>query len=307
MRALLCTALLLLCPALAGAQDFPPIRVQVRLVNVFVSVTDANGAPIGGLNKDDFAVADNGHPQKIAVFERQTQIPLSIALAIDTSGSVQKDLAVEKQNAREFVHTILRPTDRLAVIDFNTTVRQVVPFTSNLHQIDSGIDDLSKGPATALYSAIQTASQNLAPFRGRKVLVLMTDGGNTVPGVDYDQALEQAVRGEVMIYSIIDLPVINDAGRDIGGEHALITMSQETGGKYYYAENGDLAPVFARLAEDLRTEYLIGYYPVKFPLSHSDLHTITITLKSPTAASDHLSYRTGYYTDGSDQPSPEER
>jgi Ca-activated chloride channel family protein len=293
--------LLLALPALPHAQQFPPIRVQVRLVSVFVSVTDASGAPIGSLTKDDFAVADNGHPQKIAVFERQTQLPLSIALAIDTSGSVRKDLSVEKQDARQFVHTILRPTDRLCVIDFNTTVRQVVPFTNDPHKIDSGIDALSKGPATALYSAIQTASEDLAPYRGRKVLVLITDGGNTVSGVNYDEALEQALRGEVMIYSIIDLPVTSDAGRDVGGEHALITLSQETGGKYYYAEKGDLAAVFARLAEDLRTEYLIGYYPVKFPLSHSDLHTITVRLKTPEAATYKLTYRTAYYTGSSAQ------
>jgi Ca-activated chloride channel homolog len=291
-----CAAALLLLSAVpfAAAQNFPPLRVQVRLVNVFVNVTNAAGAPVGGLAKSDFSVSEDGRPQKISIFERQSELPLSIALAIDTSGSVQKDLGVEKQAAREFVQSLLRPQDQLEVLDFNTTVREVVPFTNNLHRIDHGIDDLSKGPATALYAAISLAAQRLAPFHGRKVLVVISDGGNTVPGVNYDQALEEAVRGEAMIYSIIDLPVINDAGRDIGGEHALITLSQETGGKYYYAESGNLTAVFEQLAEDLRTEYLLGYYPAKTPPSHSDYHSITVKLNTPADYS--LSYRTGYYT-----------
>jgi Ca-activated chloride channel homolog len=291
----LAAALLLLSAVpFAAAQDFPPLRIQVRLVNVFVNVTNATGAPVTTLDQENFSVFEDGHPQKISVFERQSELPLSIALAIDTSGSVQKDLGIEKQAAREFAQTLLRPQDQFEVLDFNTTVREVVPFTNDLHRIDHGIDDLSKGPATALYAAISLASQRLAPFHGRKVLVVISDGGNTVPGVNYDQALEAAVRGEAMIYSIIDLPVINDAGRDIGGEHALITLAQETGGKYYYAESGDLTAVFEQLAKDLRTEYLIGYYPAKTPLSHSDYHAITVKLNPPAAYT--LTYRTGYYT-----------
>ena len=95
-----------------------------------------------------------------------------------------------------------------------------------------------------------------------------------------------------MVYSLIDLPILNDAGRDTGGEHALITLSQETGGKFYYAEFGDISKAFHRISEDLRTQYLIGYYPAQ-RRSQTDFRRIQVTLKSnPSYA---LRYRPGYY------------
>lgn len=287
--------------ARAQQPQFPPLRVQVGLVNVFVNVMNAQGAPVPGLTRQDFAVSEDGHPQKIAVFERHSDLPLSIVLAIDTSSSVRKDLDVEKQAAREFVRAMLRPTDRVEIVDFNTRVRKVIPFTNNLKKIDRGLNDLSHGPATALYEAISFSAEQLAPMRGRKVLVVISDGGNTVAGTRYGQALEQAVRAEAMIFSVIDLPVINDAGRDIGGEHAMIALSQATGGQYYYEEDGDLRGVFARLALDLRTEYLIAYYPKRSPLPYRNYHSITVKLTGPQTSQYRLSYRSGYYT-GPDAP-----
>jgi Ca-activated chloride channel family protein len=286
---------------LLRAQQPPPIKVDVRLVDVFVNVTDTNGAPVGGLSKEDFVLAQDGKPQKISYFERQSEMPLSLVLAIDTSGSVQKDLSLEKNAAHNFVHSLLRPVDRLDIMDVNSDVREVVGFTNNLRHIDAGIENLSTGPATALYNAIWLASQRLAPHSGRKVLVLISDGGNTVEGVNYAQALEEAVRGEVMVYSIIDLPVIADAGRNTGGEHALITLSQETGGKYYYAESNSLDKVFRQLSEDLRTQYLIGYYPAQ-PSGPADYHRIAVTLNNPSQPPYTLRYRTGYYSAPSATP-----
>ncbi|MBT9330521.1 VWA domain-containing protein [Paracidobacterium acidisoli] len=295
---------LLLCASLyAGAQQPPPIHVDVRLVNVFVNVTDPAGAPVGGLAKDDFLLTQDGHPQTISYFERQSEMPLSLVLAIDTSGSVQKDLPLEKYAAHNFVHALLRPVDRLDLMDVNSDVREVVGFTSNLRRIDAGIENLTTGPATALYNAIWLASQRLTPLSGRRVLVVISDGSNTVSGVDYQQALEEAVRGEVMVYSLIDLPIVADAGRDTGGEHALIALSQETGGKYYYAEAGNLEKAFQKISEDLRTQYLIGYYPVRHS-SFSDFHRISVTLKDPPQPPYTLRYRTGYYSAPASVPEP---
>jgi Ca-activated chloride channel homolog len=294
---LLCGVLCLpfLTAIFAGAQQPPPIHVDVRLVNVFVNVTDSTGAPVGGLSKDDFVLTQDGKPEKISYFERQSEMPLSLVLAIDTSGSVQKDLSIEKSAAHRFVHSLLRPVDRLDLMDVNSDVREVVGFTNSLHRIDWGIENLSTGPATALYDAVYLASQRLAPLSGRKVLVVISDGGNTVAGVDYAQALEQAVRGEVMVYSIIDLPIMADAGRDTGGEHALITLSGETGGKYYYAEAGNLDKAFRQVSEDLRTQYLIGYYPARYA-GFTDYHRISVTMKDPPQPPYTLRYRTGYYS-----------
>ncbi len=295
----------LLCGAVAFAQEppdaspgsgTPRFHVNVRLVNVFVNVTDANGAPVGGLTKDAFALNEDGVPQKVTYFERQTDMPLSLVLAIDTSGSVRKDTVVEVRAAKEFLRALLRPEDHLDLIDFNSSVREVVPFTADLRHLEWGLDNLDFGPATALYDAIYLGAQNLAPRSGRKVLVVILDGGNTVKDVDYPQALDEAIRSDVMVYSLIDLPIMNDAGRDTGGEHALITMSEETGGKYYYAQEGDLTPAFQKISEDLRTQYLLGYYPVQ-RRTQTDFRRLQVTVKAnPTYT---LRYRPGYYAKAS--------
>jgi Ca-activated chloride channel homolog len=289
---------LVCAPCLAQQSPQDTFKVNVRLVNVFVNVTDADGAPVGGLTQDDFKLAEDGVPQKIAYFERQTDMPLSIVLAIDTSGSVQKDFGVEKREAHDFMRALLRPVDGLDLFDFNSDVREVVPFTSNLHRLDEGLSNLSSGPATDLYDAVYLAAERLAPRHGRKVLVVISDGDNTVKGVAFNEALEEAVRSEVMIYSLIDLPIMNDAGRDTGGEHALITLSQGTGGKSYYAQFGDLAAAFQKVSEDLRTQYLVAYYPVE-RRSLSDFRRLQVTLaptaKTPHPATDLLRYRPGYY------------
>lgn len=295
----------LLCAAAAGAQQAPEtepggpaprFHVNVHLVNVFVNVTDANGAPVGGLTKDDFVLSEDGVPQKITYFDRQTNMPLSMVLAIDTSGSVRKDTGLEVRAAKQFLRGMLRPVDRLDLLDFNSNVREVVPFTADLRHLEWGLDNLDFGPATALYDAIYLGAQNLAPRSGRKVLVVISDGGNTAGETNFPQALDEAIRSEVMVYSLIDLPIMNDAGRDTGGEHALITMSQETGGKYSYAEYGNLGPAFEQISEDLRTQYLLGYYPVQ-RRTETDFRRIQVTLKSN--ATDNLRYRPGYYAKAS--------
>ncbi|HTV07228.1 MAG TPA: VWA domain-containing protein [Acidobacteriaceae bacterium] len=282
----------------------PPIHVNVRLVNVYVNVTNAHGAPVSELKKSDFALSEDGQPQKIAYFEQQTNVPLSIVLAIDTSGSTRKDLPLEKAMARDFVRSLLLPTDRLDLMDFNSSVREVVPFTADIRWIDEGLDHLDIGPATALYNAIYLASQSLAQRQGRKVLVVISDGGNNVDNsMDYPQALEAARRAQVMVYSIIDLPILADAGRDEDGEHAMITMSQETGGEYFYANAGDLREAFARVSEALRTQYLLGYYPSSrvdgTESGDSQFRTISVKLTHPAKVNGpyHITNRTGYYPD----------
>lgn len=292
--AILVAFLLVALPSAQAQPQVPPLKVHVRLVNVYVNVTDQTGAPIPGLKPGDFSIFDNGQPQKIAVFEQHSDVPLSIVLAIDTSGSVQKDLGLESRDARDFIHSLLRPIDRVEVLDFNTSVHRVVPFTNNLRVVDDALSHLSKGPATALYAALSDAAHDLDPLHGRKVIIVISDGGNTVSGVDYPQALDAAIRAQAMIYSVIDLPIINDAGRDIAGEHALITLSQQTGGKYYYAQSGNLQPVFQRVASDLRTEYLLAYYP-KPTRRFADYHAITVKLNTPPASRYQVTYRTGYY------------
>jgi Ca-activated chloride channel family protein len=289
-------ALLAMAPIAVAAQETTTFHVDVKLVNIFVNVTDRNGAIVGGLARDDFAVFEDGRPQQIAIFERQSELPLDLTLAIDTSGSVQKDLNEEAAAARRFAHTILRQQDQMSVLQFATTVRQLTPFTNKLAAIDHGLGELKGDWATALYDAICQGSKGLGGKEGRKVLVVVSDGDDTAKNSTYAQALEAALRNEVMIYSLIDVPIEASAGRDLGGEHALITLAEQTGGKHFYVSDGGLDKAFARVSDDLRTQYFLGYYP-HHQVPGTNFHRITVSI--PRAAADEFNIRnkTGYYAD----------
>jgi Ca-activated chloride channel family protein len=283
-------------PTASSDAELPLLHVNVKLVNVFANVTDATGAIVGGLTKEDFAITEDGRPQRIAVFERQSEIPLKLTLAIDTSDSVFKDRVLVQDSARRFAHAIVRSQDQMSLLEFATDVRELTQFTNNLSQIDRGIERLHGRGGTAFYDAIVLGSERLTGKEGRKVLIVVSDGDDTVKSSNYAQALEQALRGEVMIYSIIDVPIEASAGRDTGGEHALITLAEQTGGKYFYASDGGLDKAFAQVSEDLRTQYLLGYYPAKQPPGLS-FHRIHVTVPRASAEAFQIHYRTGYYAE----------
>lgn len=275
------------------------LHLNVKLVSVFVNVTDRNGAIVGGLTRNDFAVFEDGRPQKIAVFERVSELPLNLTIAIDTSGSVRKDLRAEADAAHRFAEDILRPQDRMSVMQFATDVSVLTPFTDKVSLIDRGLKRLHTDDATALYDAIVQGSDLLAKKEGRKALIVISDGDDTVQDKTYGDALEHALRNEVMVYSLIDVPIEASAGRDTGGEHTLITLAQQTGGKYFYVNQGGLDTAFIRVGEDLRTQYLIGYYPQK-QVPGLDFHRITVTIPRAAQGDFHLRYRMGYYADESE-------
>ena len=194
---------------------------------------------MGGFEKQDFRLFEDGKPQTIAVFDREATSPLSIVLAIDSSETVLTSGRLEKEAAKHFVRAILREQDELDLMDFSDTVREIVPFTNQAKRIEQGLGQLEQGDETALYNAVYLASQRLGQTsqaaNRRRVLVVISDGGDSIHGGEtYEQAVEEAQRADAMIYSIIIVPVEADAGRNTGGEHALIQMSEDTGGKYYY-------------------------------------------------------------------------
>lgn len=279
----------------------PTIHVESRLVNVALNVADETGAPVGGLTQNDFEILEDGKPQKIAVFDRESTTPLEIVLAIDASGSVLGDEPLEIKAAKNFVRSILRPQDALDVMTFSDEVTEIVPFTNDAHRIESGLGHIGHGDATALYDAIYLASQRLSETPAkegqRRVVVLITDGENTTRHGAYESALEQAERAGAMVYSLIIVPIEADAGRNTGGEHALIQMARDTGGKYYYVEDKhDLAPAFAHVSDDLRTQYTLGYYAPQKGGDASGLRHIEIRMKDPALQAKYrLRYRTAYY------------
>src|SRR5208337_3710980 len=160
LAACLIVCALIACAGVLRAQTpETTIKVDVKLVNVFVTVTDARGAPVANLQKENFVLKEDGKEQKIAIFDKESALPLSIVLAVDTSLSTRKDLPLELTSARKFAHAIVRPQDGLAVYKFSEEVREVVPFTADLKAIDAGIDRIRNGAATALYDALFLGSQ----------------------------------------------------------------------------------------------------------------------------------------------------
>lgn len=290
----------------------PTFKVNVKLVSVFATVTDANGAPVTELKKEDFELREDEVKQKIAVFEQQSELPLSIVMELDTSSSVRKDFQLEVDSARRFISSILRSQDRLSMLEVSEIVEEVVPFTSNLKTIDRGIKKIHMGAGTAIYDGIYLGGESLLDRQGRKVMVLITDGGDTMSKTSYQMAVRAAQQAEAIVYSIIVVPIAASAGRNTGGEHALIQLSQDTGGKHYYADNiASLDRAFQRISRELRTQYLLGYYPSQ-RIADSDFRKIEIKLTGSNGAatgtdgSSHpgqsrlddyrVHHRTGYYT-----------
>jgi len=281
------------------------LHLDSHLVSIALSVADLHDVPVPNLNASDFALTEDDHPQPIAFFDNAANAPLDIVLAIDTSESVSPYEHLEREAARTFLHSLLRSQDRIALIAFSGSVNRQIAFTDNPRRIDRALDHLKHCTTTALYDAIALASHALSqapsPANARRVLVLLTDGENTTHHGTYASALEAAQRAGVLIDSLIIIPVAADAGRNTGGEHALMQLSTDTGGKSFAVQQqSDLPPAFAHLSTDLRTQYTLGYYaphPNPAPLSNAQqLHHIRIQLRNPALRAQYtLRYRTAYY------------
>ena len=290
-------------PLCAQAQSGLPsaprqMKVRVNLVGVITSVLDSSGNPVTDLPRQSFRLYEDGRRQQIDLFERQTNLPLDLALMIDTSLSTYNDMKFEREAAEGFVHQVLRPGDRMAVFSFAYHVHQLSPFTSNESTLDRALRRLRSGTGTSLFDAIYLGSHALAtgPPNHRRVLLLVTDAGETTSRTTYDQARDAAVRAGAMLYTILIRAIQSDVGRNTAGEHAIDTIIDATGGAMYPVETPrQFVPTFGRINEELRTQYLLGYYPVPAP-SPGSYHTIQVRLVGPApAASYSLFYRKGYY------------
>jgi Ca-activated chloride channel family protein len=286
--------------AMSPQIPYEALRVRVNLVNVPVTVLDGHGCLVEGLSRKDFALMEDGHPEMIRLFQANAERPLSIVFAIDTSVSVREDLPLAKQATYQLARSLLHREDRAELLGFAGEVTQAVPFTSSLRRLDHGLRSLRADGPTALYAAIEQAANDLRSYRGRKVIVVISDGSNSVAGVDYEQARSAALRAQASIESIILVPIEANAGRDLGGEHALIQMARDTGGQYFYADNISLMEdAMTRLSLGLRSEYLLGYYPAQTAATDSStggFRKIQLRLTNPAWNRMYrLQYRTGYY------------
>jgi len=272
------------------------IRVDVNLVNVLASVLDKQGRPAVDLSRDQFELYEEGKPQKIEVFEAETQQPLDLALMVDSSLSELQKVDFETSAAGRFIARIVRPGDRVAVFEFSDAVTQLAAFSSDVPRLQSAVKHVEPGDGTALYDAVFLGSQALE--RGgagrRRALVLITDGGETTSRADFETARRAAVRAEALLYTIVIRAVKNENGRNTAGEHALQTIADETGGAMYYPDElSQLDTMFERIDRELRTQYRLGYYPQ--PRGPQGVYrNIEVRIKGDYT----VRYRKTYYTGG---------
>ncbi len=272
------------------------IRVEVNLVNIIASVLDRNNRPAPDLPREVFELYEEGVRQKIEVFESETQQPLDLALMIDASLSTLKELASEREAAARFIRQVLRPGDRLAVFEFADGVTQLTEFSSDVPLLQSAVRQMEPGAGTALYDAVLLGAQALGKRSSgrRRVLVLVTDAGETTSHADFDTARRGALRSEALLYSIIIQPVKSESGRNTAGEHALETITETTGGAVYYPEDmSHLDAIFDRVDRELRTQYRLGYYPEPRPPERS-FRRVEVRVKGDYT----VRYRKGYFTAG---------
>lgn len=297
--AILSSAVFLTASGLAISQEDtrPRFSVTSKLVRLLVTVRDrATNAVVSNLGKSDFGVTDDNVPQTIAVFERNTSVPLSVALLIDTSASTQKDLGYETSSIVKFLRALKaagNDEDALALYSFNWQIRMEVGFTRNEHRAEHALKLLHCEGGTSLYDAVYLVSQDISDRDGRHVLIVVTDGGDTTSYKKFEDAVNAALRSEVILYPVVVIPIENDAGRNTGGEHALDTMAQTTGGRPFYpAGAGELDRAFEDILRELRTQYLIGYYPQGVESRPEPYHQVVV---KPNQANLVVHTRTGYY------------
>jgi Ca-activated chloride channel family protein len=297
-------ALLLALVTLAAAQFKPEVpseqpptySAKSTLVRLLVSVRDRNGGIVTDLNRNDFRVWDSGVPQELAVFERNTSLPLSVAILLDTSGSTQIQLRYEVNSVSKFLPALLdagNPQDTFALFTFNWQISMEVNFSRSRERAERALRALKGEGGTSLYDAIYLASNALSEREGRHVMVVITDGGDTTSYKRYEDALAAAQKADAVVCPLVVIPIEGEAGRNLGGEHALATLAASTGGRIFYPSSyQELDTAFSQILRELRTQYLLGYYPKNVPETPGLFHPVKVEAKGGAF---RVIARSGYY------------
>ncbi len=274
-------------PTPAQEQQEPPLegqtlKVSTEVVNVYAVVKDKKGHLIPNLNKEDFEVREDKVPQTIRYFSRETDTPLTMGIMVDTSPSQEHVLSLEQREAKAFLQQVLRPKDLAFILHFDLEVELLQDFTASQNLLAKAIDETvinggGRGPlpttfpgssdpcCTKLYDAVYLASTELMKNEvGRKVLIILTDGEDAGSKVKLETALEAAQKSDVIIYciDISDRMFYVGMGMPFSGESVLKKIAEETGGRVINVnKERDAHAAFQQIADELRTQYLLGYTP----------------------------------------------
>jgi Ca-activated chloride channel family protein len=265
--------------ALAWQAGQPTFRSGVQVVSLFVTVTDAQRRLVPDLVQDDFEVLDNDKPQPIVLFESVAQ-PITAVVMLDTSGSMTGTIALLRQAAEQFLIRLF-PGDKAKVGAFNDKIQVSSSFSSDRDDLVSDVKNLDYGNGTRLYDALLLSLDELKGIEGRRVVLVFTDGDDTASHVGLGSVIDRARADEDMVYSIgLESNYFNGQrmvrSKPDGG---LKKISDETGGGYFeLKKTADLSPTFTRVAQELHSQYVIGFMPTQLD---GRVHRLTVRLKQP--------------------------
>jgi Ca-activated chloride channel family protein len=273
-------AMALLAGALVLArQDQPVFRSNVRTVPIYATVIDPSGRLVPDLEQADFTITDNGKPADVSLFSNESQ-PFSAVVMLDTSASMTANLKLLNRAAEQFLLRLL-PVDRAQVGAFNDKIQLSGTFTNNRDELISALNDLYFGNPTRLNDGIAAGLDALQGIDGRRVVLVFTDGEDTSSRLGFKTVLERARDEEVMVYSIgLESEYFNGM-RVVKSRPSrdLRKISDETGGGYFeLVKTADLAPTFSRVAQELRSQYLIGFAPAALD---GKVHKLEVKVAKP--------------------------
>ncbi len=281
----------------ASAQQLPitTLKVETRLVAVSAIVFDKTGQPVSGLTRDNFILKEDGKPQDVRYFSQGSDLPLTLALMVDTSGSQRNYIQDEIAAGRVFFQSMMkRPEDRAVLVQFDTNILQLAKITSSITTLEHALAYLSQSHAdfgaghggTLLYDAICAVSHiELSNQMGRRAMVILTDGDDNGSQFSKKKAIEEAQRADIVIYSVY----YSNGG---GDEGVLKDLSTATGGRVFtVSPKTTLEQIYAEIASDMRLQYEIGYQP---PDSRPNkYHKIELKAKDKTLT---IQASEGYFT-----------
>ena len=268
-------------PRAAAANTDPRFSGGITQVNILFTVTDKKGRFVTDLAQSDFDVIENKKTQAIQQFTAESDLPLRLALLVDTSNSIREQFRFEQQAAIRFMRDVMRPReDRMLLIGFDTATELVSDLTGDMQLLEKGINGMRPGGGTSLYDAIYFASKEKLMMdqpreKFRRAMILISDGDDTQSRYTRDQALEMAQKADTVIYAIST----NITREEKDGDKVLKYLTEETGGQAFFPfKVEDLDQSFENIANELRHQYNVYYTPD--PLKTDGLyHPVTVRVK----------------------------
>jgi Ca-activated chloride channel family protein len=263
------------------AQQPPTFKSGTQVVSLFVTVADAQKLLVPDLTQDDFQILDNEKPQPITYFDNSIH-PINVVVMLDTSGSMTLTIDLLKQAAEQFIIRLL-PDDKARVGAFNDKIQINARWSNNRDQLVTDVKDLDYGNGTRLWDAVGTALDELKAIDGRRVVLVFTDGDDTESKtMTLGRVIERARADEVMIYAIgLESRYFNGQTQvRTKPDSGLRKVADETGGGYFeLTKASELATTFTKVAQELHSQYVIGFTPTQFD---NRVHKLAVKMKQPT-------------------------